>query len=93
MAEARRIARKDPHGRGRRAFFLLFLGARSGVASAPPKLADPANRFATQLKVWADQINRTPPGGVNYKAVEAWEPLPKMWRELEKAWRVWLMGH
>lgn len=57
------------------------------------ELAWANNDFDHQHADWAKKMNATGPGTLPAAAVEAFEPLGEMWRQVEKKFRTWLRGY
>jgi hypothetical protein len=78
----------------RRAWFLVLAGV---PLAARPSLRDEVaiagNAHSVQYAEWTKAMNaHRAPGTVDARVVEAWGPLPELWRRLEKAWRHWMLG-
>jgi hypothetical protein len=75
----------------RRALFLLPLSALAEVRDTPyNRMALAANKFDEQHRIWAERLNVTHGQTLDARAVEAWEPLPKLWRDVEHLWAEWV---
>ncbi len=75
----------------------FFLFALPLVASEPPKtprneLAWAHNDFSKQDKLWADRMNAKVET-VDAKAVELFQSLPELWRQVEKRFKTWVRGY
>jgi hypothetical protein len=55
------------------------------------RLCMAANEFQGVYVQWAAEMNRDV-NTVNAAAIRQWEPLPEMWRKVERLWRAWLRG-
>lgn len=76
----------------RRSIVLALLPAVSRAEPSRNKLAIAANAFTRQYAVWAEKMNshlETLDAG----AVAAWQPLPELWRKVERASSDWLRGY
>jgi hypothetical protein len=65
--------------------------------AARPSLRDEvaiaANAHSARYASWLNAMSaHWAPGTVDARVVEAWDPLPELWRRLEKAWRNWMLG-
>jgi hypothetical protein len=76
----------------RRIIIGLLLSPLAAQPDTPRnRLSNAGNVFNTAYARWADEMNRNV-GTVNATAVRAWEPLPEMWRRVERLWKAWLQA-
>lgn len=74
----------------RRSFFAVLLPTaatrkRMSVCAA-------AANFAPAYNGWIAELNQIRPGTVNAREMTAWERLPDLFRDLERARRDWILG-
>jgi hypothetical protein len=75
----------------RRALFSLPATMLAQVRDTPyNRMALAANKFDEQHRIWAAQLNVKRGETLDAQAVAEWEPLPKMWRDLEHLWMEWV---
>jgi hypothetical protein len=74
----------------RRGLMLLMLPKRD----AGQKLYEDTIAFEEAHNAWINRLNKVGPikqGTMDAQVLELWEPLPKMWRQVERSWKEWLM--
>ena len=81
----------------RRTLLALFPGiaAAGGVPVSPRNsLCTAANEFHAPYATWAETMNvaSKSPHVIPADAIEAFEPLPNLWRRVEHAYRAWVRG-
>jgi hypothetical protein len=75
----------------RRALFSLPATMLAQVHDTPyNRMALAANDFDRQYRAWAEQVNVNRGQALNAKSVDAWEPLPALFRRLEHLWMEWV---
>ncbi len=70
---------------------LLMVPLAAVVDSPRNRLCIAGNVFDGQYAKWATAMNAKR-DTLDVNAVEAFEPLPGLWRKVEDLWRAWLKG-
>lgn len=70
---------------------LLMLPLAAVIDSPRNRLCAAGNDFNAGFAKWATAMN-VKRDTVDMGAVEAFEPLPNLWRKVEGLWRAWLKG-
>lgn len=76
--------------------FLLTAAALPLIAAEPSsrdQLCTTANEFHAPYANWARRMNSGRPGTIPADAVEAFGPLPNLWRRVERKFRTWVRGY
>jgi len=80
----------------RRIFLAAITAAPLLEAEASPRnqLCESANEFHQPYSLWADKMNaaQSNPYTVPADAIEAFQPLPQLWRKVERKFRTWVTG-
>jgi hypothetical protein len=80
----------------RRALLLAMWTAVRGAAAGQPSLkndvANSANDFTAAYAIWAKCFNRIPQGGIDASEMAGFEPLGKLWRQVEHLRTRWIRG-
>jgi hypothetical protein len=75
----------------RRALFSLPATMLAQVRDTPyNRMALAANDFDRQYRAWAERVNIKHGQTLDAQAVDAWEPLPALFRRLEHLWMEWV---
>lgn len=79
----------------RRAFLAAIAAAQLARAEESPRnqLCAAANDFHAPYAAWAGRMNSGHPGTIPADAVEAFQPLPALWRQVERKFRTWIRGY
>lgn len=80
----------------RRSFLLAVLASPLFAAaeeSPRNQLCTSANEFHQPYATWAARMNAGRPGTIPADAIEAFQPLPALWRRVEHNFRTWLRGY
>lgn len=77
----------------RRLFIAAVCGAMLGAPDTPKnRVANAGNLLTDQIRRWADAFNRARPNTLDLQECEAFEPVPKLERNLEHVRREWIRG-
>lgn len=75
----------------RRGFLGLLAGAQGAQqAGGSAGFPETANEFHRAYVIWANAFNKCSSQTFYAPVVTAWEPLPELWRKVERGWRKWL---
>lgn len=76
----------------RRVFLAVPVIGAAAVPDTPRnRLVGAANQFNSQYAAWAAKMNAKV-GTLDVGAVEAFQPLPGLWRKVEQAFTGWVRG-
>lgn len=78
---------------------LFLLSAPAAIAGTPRSLrnalCDAGNAFHEPYVEWAQRMNasKDKPETIPADALQAFDPLPKLWRDVEHKFRTWIRGY